>query len=139
MGDLKDRLQRIENLTAIHNLIAGYGIFADAQDGERLSSLWEEDGEYDIGGYAVAKGRKEIAALLTSETHRQLIADGCAHVLSPHHVELSGDTARASGYSTVYRNAGGTPSIWRVAHNEWHLRRQADGRWLVMRRINRPI
>ena len=127
------------DLEAIRNLIASYGPLADAGDAQGVAALWEGNGEYDVGGFGIAKGRAEIAALITSDTHQQLMADGCAHILSPHHIALDADNAKATGYSTVYRNRGGEPVAWRVARNEWQLRRQADGRWLVARRINRPI
>ncbi len=131
--------RQLADLEAIRNLIASYGPLADAGEALGVAALWEEDGEYDVGGFGIAKGRAEIAALIESDTHRQLMADGCAHVLSPHHIVVSGESANAKGYSVVYRKERGEIAVWRVARNEWLLRRQPDGSWLVTRRVNRPI
>ena len=139
VADLAARIARLEDTEAIRNLIAAYGPLADRGDAAGVAALWTADGEYDVGGFGIASGREAIAGLIESATHRDLVACGCAHVLSPHHVALNGDTAVAIGYSTVYRLVEGTPDPWRVSANKWHLERQQDGRWLVIRRVNRPI
>lgn len=135
----KARLQRIEDVEAIRNLIASYGPLADSGDAAGVAALWADNGCYDVGGYGVAKGRAAIAALISGPAHQELLAAGCAHILSPHHIDLDGDTAMARGYSTVYRLSGNGPQAWRVSTNIWHLVRQNDGGWLVSSRINRPI
>lgn len=139
LADLETRLQRAEDAEAIRNLIASYGPLADAGDAAGVAALWTEDGEYDVGGYGVSKGREAIAALITGETHQQLMAQGCAHILSPHHIEIDGDVASATGYSTVFRKADDAFEAWRVSENRWELARQADGDWRVTKRINRPV
>ncbi len=123
----------------IRNLIASYGPLADQGDAEGVAALWIEDGEYDVGGFGIARGHKEISALISSDTHRELMAAGCAHILTPHHITIDGDEAVATGYSTVYRKCDSGLEPWRVATNRWELARQKDGSWLVARRINRPI
>lgn len=130
---------RLADLEEIRNKLAQYGLLADSGDAVGAASLWTVDGEYDVGGYGVARGREAIAGLIDSPTHRQLMADGCAHVLSPHHIELTGDTATATGYSTVFRWNGTAFEAWRVSTNQWTFARQVDGGWLATRRVNRPI
>lgn len=132
-------VQALADREAIRNLLARYGLLADSGDAEGLAALWTPDGEYDVGGYGVARGRAAIAGLITAPTHQQLMADGCAHVLSPHHIELAGDSAVASGYSTVFRWNGAAFEAWRVSTNQWFFARQDDGGWLATRRVNRPI
>ena len=131
MASAEDRFARLEDCEAIRNLIASYGPLADRGAAPGVAGLWTIGGEYDVGGFGTAQGRAAIARLIESETHRDLVARGCAHVLSPHHIELAGARARATGYSIVFRRSGETFVAWRVSFNEWHLERQADGRWLV--------
>lgn len=132
------RLQALEDRAAIADLIAAYGPLADNGDATGVAASWSEDGCYDVGGFGVAEGRAAIAALIESETHQALLAQGCAHMLSPHHITLSGDSAEAVGYSVVFRRSGDGYEAWRVSANRWQLVRTAAG-WRVSRRINRPL
>ncbi|MCB2089465.1 MAG: nuclear transport factor 2 family protein [Sphingomonadaceae bacterium] len=136
--DLTSRLQRLEDLEAIRNLIASYGPLADSGDAQGLARLWAEDGEYAVGGFGTARGHAEIAALIEGEVHQQLMAGGCAHVLSPHRVMLDGVRAEATGYSVVFRKAGDSHEAWRVSANRWLLERTGAG-WWVKRRENAPL
>ena len=138
MDDAETRLKALEDRAEIADLIASYGPLADTGKGEALAQLWIEDGEYEIGGFGSVKGHDELAAMLKSETHQGLMARGCAHVLSPHTITLSGDEATAIGYSVVMRKAGDTYEPWRVSANRWHLVRTADG-WRVKRRENTTL
>lgn len=139
LADLERRIGLLEDAKAIRNLIASYGPLADCGDAEGVAALWSETGAYDVGGFGVAKGRRAIAALITGDMHRALMAQGCAHVLSPHRVDVDGDQAVATGYSTVFRKTGDGYEVWRVSANRWELSRQPDGSWLVDLRINRPV
>lgn len=139
MAEDRDIERELQDAEAIRNLIALYGPLADAGDSVGVAALWTEDGEYDVGGYGVARGRSEIAGLIESDTHRELMAAGCAHVLSPHHIALDGNEAVATGYSTVYRKTDCGFDPWRVASNRWELVRLDGGEWLVKKRTNRPL
>lgn len=97
--------------------------------------MWQDDGVYAVGGFGEASGRGSIAALIEAPLHRQMMADGCAHVLSPVVIDLDGDDARAIGYSIVFRHLDGRFSAERVSANRWTLRRNAEG-WKVVRRDN---
>jgi hypothetical protein len=132
------RLRRLEDADAIRNLLASYGLLADSGASTELALLWTEYGEYDVGGYGTAKGRDAIAALIESETHQQLLQAGCAHILSPHVIEVVDERATAAGYSVVWRYNEGAMEPWRVSWNTWELVRQRS-QWFVQRRINRPI
>lgn len=134
-----DIVRRLADAETIRNLIAQYGPLADAGDSVGVAALWIEDGEYDVGGYGVARGRSEIAGLIESDTHRELMAAGCAHVLSPHHILVDGDEAVATGYSTVYRKTDAGFEPWRVASNRWEFVRLDGGEWRVKKRTNRPL
>lgn len=135
MPALEARLQALEDREAIRELIARYGPLADSGDAEGVAALWAEDGVYAIAGFGEACGRAEIAALIDGGNHRQLMADGCAHILGPVAIDLDGDTAVARGHSLVLRWTGNQFEVHRVAANRWELARSQEG-WLVTRRDN---
>lgn len=136
--NLDARLGRLEDRLAIDHLIASYGPLADSGNAKALSELWTEDGVYCVGGYSEARGREQIAALITSPTHEQLMQNGCAHVLSAPVIRLDGDRATATNYSIVFRHRGDSFEPWRVSANRWALVK-ADGAWRVARRDNSPL
>lgn len=138
MDNSEERWRELCDIEEIRNLIARYGPLADSGDAQGVAALFAEDGEYDVGGYGVARGRSEIAGLIESDTHRALMASGCAHILSPHHIVIDGNAAVATGYSTVYRKTDSGFEAWRVSANRWELERTARG-WLVKGRYNAPL
>lgn len=135
---LEARLRALEDKEAIRELIARYGPLADSGDSEGVAALWINEGSYTVGGMAEARGRVAIAGLIDGETHRQLMQDGCAHLLGPVAIELNGDVAVARGHSVVFRHNGADFEVWRVSANRWELERCTEG-WLVRRRINAPL
>lgn len=138
MAETEDRITRLESIEAIRNLIASYGPLADSGNADAIAQIWTDDGEYAVGGFGTAKGHDAIADLIRGSTHQDLMAAGCAHILSPHHIDISGDRARAVGYSIVMRKAGETFVPWRVSANCWSFAR-AEGKWRAKRRENAPL
>lgn len=134
-GPLEARLQALEDREAIRDLIARYGPLADAGDAPGVAALWAADGRYAITGFGVAEGQEAVAGLITGESHQQLIADGCAHVLGPVAITVDGDTAIAQGHSVVFRWTGAGFEAARVAANRWQLIRTTNG-WRVASREN---
>ena len=132
---LSARLRALEDREAIRDLIASYGPLADRGDAATLAALWQEDGTYAVGGMGESTGRADIAALIAGPVHQQLMADGCAHVLSPVTIDLEGDRATARGYGCVFRWTGDRWEAARVSANRWELARN-NGQWLVTRRDN---
>ena len=132
------RPRRLDDLEEIRALIARYGPLADAGDAAGVAALWTEDGEYDVGGFGIARGGAEIAALIDAPFHRALMAHGCAHVLSAPAIALDGDRAVATNHSVVFRRVDDSFEAWRASANRWVLVRTADG-WRVARRVNRPL
>jgi uncharacterized protein (TIGR02246 family) len=135
LATLAARLTALEDREAIRDLIAHYGPLADSGDAAALAALWARDGEYDVTGFAVAKGHAAIAALIDGPVHRALMADGCAHMLGPVAITLDGDRAVARGHSVVFHHADGTFAAHRVAANRWTLARTGAG-WRVVHRAN---
>ncbi len=133
--DFVKRLRELEDREAIRELIASYGPLADAGDGDAIAALWTEDGSYGVGGMGTVRGRPAIAGLMDSPTHRELMADGCAHVLGPVSIDLEGDRATARGHSVVLRHTAGEFAVFRVSANRWDLVRTSQG-WLVNHREN---
>lgn len=131
----EDRLRTLEDRAEIANLLASYGPLADSGDAQGVASLWVEDGEYHIGGFGSAKGYEAIAALITGPTHQELMAKGCAHILSPHTISLEGDRAEAKGYSAVFVSDEQGFRPYRISANHWHFVRTQQG-WRVQRRDN---
>jgi uncharacterized protein (TIGR02246 family) len=135
---LETRLRTLEDKEAIRGLIARYGPFADSGDSEGIAGLWADDGSYAVGGMTEAKGKAAIADLIDGEMHRQLMREGCAHLLGPVAIELDGDVAVARGHSIVFRHVGARFEAWRVSANRWELERGDQG-WQVRRRVNAPL
>ena len=129
------RLRALEDREEIRDLIARYGPLADMGDAPGVAALWREDGVYAVGGMGESKGSDAIAALIQSPIHRQLMSDGCAHVLSPVSIKVDGDHATACGYSCVFRWTGEIWAAVRVSANRWELVR-SNGGWAVLRRDN---
>lgn len=135
MADLEQRLRALEDREAIRELIASYGPLADCGAAQNVAALWSKTGSYGVAGFADATGRDEIAALINAPYHQQLMADGCAHVMGPVTIDLTGDTATARGHSVVLRWTGAAFEVLRVAANRWTLARGDTG-WQVTRRDN---
>lgn len=133
-----ERLRALEDRAAITGLIARYGPLADAGDSAGVAALWCEDGEYEVGGFGVARGHREIAALIDGEAHQGFMARGCAHVLSAPSIALDGDAAVSVNHSVLLRKMSDGFEAWRVSANRWELRRTGEG-WRVARRINCPL
>lgn len=129
------RLRALEDREAVRDLIASYGPLADSGDAQGVAALWTPDGEYEVVGFATARGTAAIAALIDGPVHRALMADGCAHALGPLAVEIDGDRATARGHSVVFRHTGNGFEAYRVAANRWTLVRTAQG-WRVLHRAN---
>lgn len=132
---IEARLRILEDREAIRALVAEYGPLADAGEAEALAALWAADGEYEVVGFATARGHAEIAALITGPVHQGLMVAGCAHVLGPIAIDLDGDRATARGHSLVLRFTGSGFEVHRVSANRWTLARQPGG-WRVVHRAN---
>jgi hypothetical protein len=72
---------------AIRDLSAEYNHCADTGNGDRHAQLYTEDGEFEIAGDRVYRGREQLAALTSSTTI-------LAHSTTDPVIEIDGDTAR---------------------------------------------
>jgi hypothetical protein len=137
--DLTARLDRVEDLLAVHEVIAGYGLTADGGSVRAGGSLWTEDCEYDSdadgahGGYHARAG---IEALIDVAGRAEM---GFAHITQLPLVVVEGDAATAHGASYLPVSSDGNDfSLSRVSANAWELVR-VEGRWQMQRRTSRTL
>jgi len=140
LADLERRLQQIEDERAIERLIASYGPLVDAGEADATAELWTADGVYDVENWLM-NGREEIAAMVRSAGHQDLIGRGCTHFLSPAVVTVHGDEAVAVCESTLLVKQDNGFRVARGGVSHFHLRRAVESphRWQIVRRITRML
>lgn len=138
LADLERRLQRIEDERAIERLIASYGPLVDAGDAGATAALWSDDGVYDVEDWLM-QGRNDIAAMVRSSGHQNLINRGCVHFLGPAVVTVHGDDAVAVCASTLLVKRETGYQVARGGANYFHLRRESEASWQIVKRITRRL
>lgn len=138
IAELEQRLRALEDERDIARLLASYGPLVDAGMADAVAQLWTEDGIYDVGDWRMA-GRSEIAAMVRSEAHQELLTRGCSHFFGPAAIRVDGDTAVAVCESTlaVRRDSGGY-SMLRAGVHVLRLRRVAE-EWRIISRTARQF
>jgi uncharacterized protein (TIGR02246 family) len=129
---LAQRIQRLEDILAIHQLFIDYGRHLDAGDVDAYAGLFAEDGEVLLGPLGRAKGRAAIKDLmsraLSGERGRSY------HIIGSPQVALDGDHATSSVmWSVIARTADGGVALTMVGRHVDELRREPDG-WRLVRR-----
>lgn len=137
LAALEERLGQLEDERAVVRLVGAYGPLVDSGDADGVAALWETDGVYDVDELLMT-GRAEIAAMVRSTPHQGWIVGGCAHVVGPPHVTVTGDDAVAVCYSLMVVREDDRFVVRRATANLWRLRRSAHG-WLVANRTNRVL
>lgn len=142
LAALEARLRRLEDERGIARLIASYGPYVDAADAEGTAALWATDGRYEVEGWTMA-GRADVHAMVSSTSHRSLVAAGCSRFLGPAVVTVDGDTAVAVCESLVLvrretHDGSSEYVVWRATANHFELVR-ADGHWQISRRSSRLL
>ena len=130
--DLTTRVQRLEDLLAIHQLFVDYGLALDAGDFDAYAALFAEDGEVLLGPMGRAKGPAEIKALMT-----KTLAGGVGssfHIISSPQVQLDGDTATSQVmWSVVNHDDNGQAKLSMLGRHRDNLVRE-NGTWKFARR-----
>jgi uncharacterized protein (TIGR02246 family) len=129
---LEERLQRLEDRDAIHQLFVDYGRHLDAGDIDAYASLFTEDGEVMLGPMGRTQGRENIHALMSR------VLDGRVgstyHLISSPRVALDGDTATSEVmWTVIQRDAEGKPELTSLGRHIDKLRK-VDGAWLIAER-----
>lgn len=132
MTTLEERLLRLEDRDAIHQLFIDYGRFLDAGDFDAYASLFAEDGEVVLGPMGRATGRDNIRDLMRK------ILDGrigsAYHIISSPAVTLDGDTATSEVMWTVIRrDPQGNPHLSGMGRHVDRLVR-VGGCWKIAQR-----
>lgn len=132
MDDIAGRVQRLEDMLAIHQLFIDYGQHLDANDFDAYASLFAEDAELLLGPTGRAKGRDNIRSMMEQSVGG---APGSyIHLISSPVVELDGDSATARvNWAAINRDADGRPHLGLLGHHKDELVR-VDGRWYFKRR-----
>lgn len=139
LAELRVRLTRLEDESAITRLVMSYGPAADAGLTSFAGQLWSSDGEYDWDASGTPhQGSAGVDAMLQSDGHQSLIAAGIGHFAGPLLFELDGDAATALNYSLIMRREGERFYLWRVSAVRWDFVRTDSG-WRVKRRTNRLL
>lgn len=126
------RLQRLEDLQAIHQLFVDYGAFLDAGDLDGYASLFADDGELLLGPLGRATGRAAIVEMMGRATAASV--GNSFHVISSPQVQLDGDRATAVVmWTVVATGADGAPTVTMVGKHKDVLGRTPEG-WRFQRR-----
>lgn len=130
--DLAKRVQRLEDILAIHQLFVDYGRYLDAGDVDRYAALFAEDGEVMLGPLGRARGRAAIRELMSKVLGAQ--GAGSYHIISSPQVALDGDRATSSVmWSVIAPGTGSGLAVTMVGRHVDELRRERDG-WRFSKR-----
>lgn len=135
--DLSERLKALEDYVEITQLVTQYGPAVDSGSLTAAPQLWEPGGVYDVAGVRRMKGREEIEDMLKGSGHQDAIMNGCGHVLTVPHVEVTGNEASGRSYSMMIRWDPEQRKFWtfRLTATHWHWRRTTEG-WRISNRTN---
>src|SRR6195952_4341903 len=110
MSSLEERLQRLEDRDAIHQIFVDYGRHLDQGNWDAYAQLFAEDGEVLLGPMGRASGRADIQALMTKTLTPGLGTS--FHLITSPDVKIDGDTATSEVMWTVMtRGEDGKPFV----------------------------
>ncbi|OMB94547.1 hypothetical protein A5739_15485 [Mycobacterium colombiense] len=137
IDELTTRLRRIEDEREVARLIASYGPAVDAGDADGAARLWAIDGIYDVEDWQM-KSQNDVRAMVSSDSHRNLVSNGCCHFIGPSVVTVAGDSAVAVAESLVLIRDGQSFRVWRATANHFEFRR-VEGHWRITKRTSRVL
>lgn len=133
---IQARLQRLEDLESIRQLLMNYGRTLDTRDFAAYAALFTEDGEW-IGGFGRIQGRATIQAEMEKRlgVAPQTPGKSNHHLFMNEGIEIDGDSARArSNWVFVVTGDGDRPEMVYLGHYVDDLVR-VDGVWKFRRRM----
>jgi hypothetical protein len=126
-------LQQLSDCQDIRDLTAQYNYLVDTGDALGYAELFVEDGEFDVVGHAVYRGRHALTELVArADTASDLKP---VHITTDPRIELTGDTARQRCrlITCVRSNDRSRNELVNTGWFDDDLRRTAQG-WRFVRR-----
>jgi len=137
--NMDESRQRQADMSEIAQLVAAYGPAAEAINLDFLSCFWSEDACYDLGESWIVEGKSDILAGYTGDTHKQMVAQGCAHIATVPVIVISGDSASATHHVTLFTHRAGGFEVHRIVVARWEFDRSRTGRWTAVSRTLRNV
>lgn len=130
MSSLEQQVQHLLDLQAIRDLCFEYCRAADEADGDAWAAVFTEDGEFEIIGDKVYRGREELAEKCRSA--REII-----HIGVDSKITIDGDTAKhehkmIAFHRNIPRDAMEFASTLTVTDS--YVKK--SGKWLIKRRTS---
>ena len=136
MSASEARLQRLEDRSAIQELLVTYGRMLDQRDLVGYSKLFAADGVWE-GGIGIATGPAQIYEMLTKVFSRVPPGQygGNFHVMSSFSINVDGNVATSwSRWTWFIEGADGKPAAQRSGHYEDQLVK-VGGEWKFKHRL----
>jgi hypothetical protein len=133
---LAARVQRLEDIEEIRNVLINYGRYLDAHDLVSYSNLFASDGEW-IGGFGTGKGPSGVLALMQKNLGASPpnTLGSTYHLLTNFVIDVNGDAATAwSRWNFVVTGSDNNPKILYGGHYDDTLVREND-RWKFKKRV----
>jgi 3-phenylpropionate/cinnamic acid dioxygenase small subunit len=133
---VEQRLQRLEDLEEIRNLVKDYARHLDVRDFDAYSALFTREGEW-AGGSGRAQTPAGIKSMLEERITPRAEAPGETHfhLIADPQIVLDGDRASArTTWALIVRGADDTPVLRYYGHYADTLERE-DGRWRFAQRL----
>ena len=131
---LASRLQRLEDMEEIRNVLLDYGRFLDSRDLAAYSRLFAKDGEW-AGGFGSVRGPAAIQLFMEKNLGTGGNRGNTFHIMSNFVIDVKGDTATAwSRWTFVTPGADGKPVISQSGRYDDMFVRE-DGRWKFKCRV----
>jgi len=129
---LAARVQRLEDIQEIQNVLLDYGRFLDARDFAAYSRLFAKDGEW-VGGFGTVQGPAAIQAFMEKQIPGPNRGN-TFHILSNFKIDVHGDTATAwSRWTFVTPGPDKKPAIAQAGRYDDAFVRES-GKWKFKRR-----
>ena len=132
--NLERRLQRLEDLQEITQLLVDYGELLDLRDLDGFAALWTEDAEFVMSTGLTAVGRAAIREMLGGVMARS--PKSAMHIETNPRIQLHGDQATSTiMYAVAFTQPDGLARVTMLGHHHDDLVRTSDG-WRIQRRRN---
>jgi uncharacterized protein (TIGR02246 family) len=129
---LAARVQRLEDIQEIQNVLLDYGRFLDARDFAAYSRLFAKDGEW-VGGFGTVQGPAAIQAFMEKNITGPNRGN-TFHILSNFKIDVHGDSATAwSRWTFVTPGPDKKPAIAQAGRYDDTFVRES-GKWKFKRR-----